>query len=224
MPAIPRPLGFEDLKQRQRALRAGFPDVLGLRVHRALSWLARAERCEDEDGAFIFLWIAFNAAYADDRAYAEAESARAAFETFFMRVVERDAGGLIRRAIWTTFPGPIRVLLDNHFVYKRFWDFQNQLPGCANWEEAFEKSRAVAHRALQNGDTVKVLTVLFDRLYVLRNQLVHGGAPWESEVNRAQVGDGCRILGTLVPHFIAVMMDAPEADWGAPHYPVVEPA
>ena len=33
-----------------------------------LSWLHRAEQCEDEDGRFIFLWIAFNAAYAQDLA------------------------------------------------------------------------------------------------------------------------------------------------------------
>ena len=43
------------LKTYQRASRAGFPDSLGLRVHRALSWLERAEHCTDEDSAFIFL-------------------------------------------------------------------------------------------------------------------------------------------------------------------------
>src|SRR5690625_4429215 len=57
---------YETLKARQRAEREGWPEFLSLRVHRALSWLDRAERCRDEDGTFIFLWIAFNAAYANE--------------------------------------------------------------------------------------------------------------------------------------------------------------
>jgi hypothetical protein len=67
-----------------------------------------------------------------------------------------------------------------------------------------------------------ILSTLFDRLYVLRNQLVHGGATWNSSVNRAQVGDGARIMAFLVPLFIDLMMDNPEFAWGAPYYPVVE--
>lgn len=36
-----------------------------LRMHRALSWLQRAEAAgDDHDVGFICLWIAFNAAYA----------------------------------------------------------------------------------------------------------------------------------------------------------------
>lgn len=54
------------LKAKQRAIRDGFPETMGLRVHRAISWVGRAEDCgDDHDARFIFLWIAFNAAYAD---------------------------------------------------------------------------------------------------------------------------------------------------------------
>ena len=42
------------LKNRQRTEREGWPEFLSLRVHRALSWLDRAERCEDDDGCFVF--------------------------------------------------------------------------------------------------------------------------------------------------------------------------
>ena len=46
-------------------MREGYPPNLNLRVHHALSWLKRSELAEDDDdGRFIFLWIAFNAAYA----------------------------------------------------------------------------------------------------------------------------------------------------------------
>ncbi len=54
------------LKARQRAERDQHAEGIALRTHRALSWLNRAELCDDKDGRFIFLWIAFNAAYAND--------------------------------------------------------------------------------------------------------------------------------------------------------------
>ena len=61
-----RTMQFQLLKQRHRQERdAQYPD-LRLRVHRALSWLDRAEQADDLDGRFIFLWIAFNAAYATE--------------------------------------------------------------------------------------------------------------------------------------------------------------
>jgi len=33
---------------------------------------------------------------------------------------------------------------------------------------------------------------------------------------------GIRVLGVLVPAFVDLMMDNPQAAWGAPYYPVVE--
>ena len=42
-------------------------DNLGLRVHRAISWIERAEQeSDDADAALVFYWIAFNSAYAKD--------------------------------------------------------------------------------------------------------------------------------------------------------------
>jgi len=84
-------LNFEQLKTRHRTLRKHAPSNLNLRVHRALSWLQRAEMVEDEDGRFIFLWIAFNAAYAteidDNRRLSEQET----FKAFLEKLCELDA-------------------------------------------------------------------------------------------------------------------------------------
>jgi hypothetical protein len=56
-------MDYQTLKTRQRAERGGHDPNLILRVHRALSWLNRAEQTADDlDGGFIFLWISFNAA------------------------------------------------------------------------------------------------------------------------------------------------------------------
>ena len=60
-------LNFEKLKKKQRRIRPSFSELIGLRIHRCLSWLDRAEQeGNDYDAAFIFLWISFNAAYAEE--------------------------------------------------------------------------------------------------------------------------------------------------------------
>ena len=211
------------LKAKQRAIRKGFPETMGLRAHRAISWIGRAEKCDDDDDArFIFLWIAFNAAYADEREFQGiAPGERAAFIDFFGRLVALDQSRRIYRAVWERFSGPVRLLMDNRFIFNPFWQHHNGIDGFADWEERFRTSaRSFAH-AFQSGDTARVLSFVFDRLYVLRNQLVHGGSTWNSGVNRAQVRDGAAILAFLMPVFVDLMMDNPEKDWGKPFYPVV---
>src|SRR5690606_18525358 len=94
-------LDHATLKAKQRAIRDGFPETMGLRAHRAISWIGRAEACgDDEDARFIFLWIAFNAAYADEREFqSAAPSERAVFAGYFERLVALDSKKRIYNAI-----------------------------------------------------------------------------------------------------------------------------
>ena len=216
-------LTFEALKVKQRNIRSGFPTNHGLRVHRALSWLQRAEEAGDDfDAAFIFFWIAFNAAYADDHADAASTGERNNFEGFFEKVIALDIERRIYEAIWEKFSGPIRMLLENKYVFQPFWSHHNQVPGYDDWEDRFARGKRKSQTALRDRDTKAILSMLFDRLYVLRNQLIHGGSTWNSSVNRRQVTDGARIMAFLVPMFIDLMMDHPDISWGAPYYPVVD--
>jgi len=216
-------LSHESLKAKQREIRDAFPDNLGLRIHRALSWLKRAEKeVDDCDGAFIFYWIAFNAAYAKDKMEETATGERSAFDEYFEKMIALDTDHAIYNAIWERFSDSIRLLLNNRYVFQPFWSHHNQLPDYDDWEDRFGRSKKIIRVALGEKDTKVILTTLFDRLYVLRNQLVHGGATWNSKVNRSQVQDGARILAFLVPLFIDLMMDNPEISWGAPYYPVVD--
>jgi hypothetical protein len=216
---------IQDIEARYRKVRAQLPEVLRLRLHRALSWCKRAgQEADDPDACFIFYWIAFNAAYANDVADAEADQAseRSRFKDYFGKIVRLDQQRAIYNAIWQRFTRSIRVLLDNRYVYQPFWKFHNGVPGYDNWEELFTCSRQHVQEALARQNTQVILSVLFDRLYVLRNQLIHGGATWNSSVNRAQVKDGARILEFLLPLFIEIMMENPGENWGNPHYPVVQ--
>ena len=193
----------------------------GLRMRRATSWLTRAgEERDDPDAVFIFCWIAFNAAYADERVDGE----RSLFENYFSHILDLESGRAINRAIWQRFRDPIRGFVGNHYVYGRFWDSHRGREEAGDWETRLERDKTWVNEALkrQNSrETASILRILFDRLYVLRNQLLHGGATWRSSVNRTQVGDGARIMYFLVPIFIDVMLDNPEEDWGEPRFPVV---
>jgi len=223
-------ISFDHLKTKQRAIREGFPETVGLRVHRAISWIGRAEtEVEDHDARFVFLWIAFNAAYADERDFVDLDihrGERRTFQEFFEHLVALDHDHRIYTAIWQRFSGPIRMLMQNKYVFQPFWAHHNGLPGQEDWADRFSSSSRTFATALSGKDTARVLSFVFDRLYVLRNQLVHGGATWNGSVNREQVRDSAEILSFLMPVFVDIMMDHCNEDWGQPFYPVVstEPA
>src|SRR5699024_3358903 len=105
---------FEGLKARQRAERGGYPENLNMRVHRALSWLDRAERGDDPGSRFIFLWIAFNA--------------------FLEKLCELDGEKRLDDLVWSAYPNAIRVLLDNPYVFSCFWDHQKGVLTEAQWK------------------------------------------------------------------------------------------
>lgn len=213
---------FAELKARQRALREGFPEALGLRVHRALSWLDRAEReTQDEDTRFILLWIGFNSAYAEHIGE-DFVSEQSRFRQFFRTIVDLDAEGAIHAILWSRFSNEVRTLLVNPYVFPAFWKHHNGEEGHADWRERLEAERLATFASLGQKDASRVLGLVFERLYVLRNQLVHGGATWSGSVNRAQVRDGAALLGRLLPAFIEIQMAHPGHDWGRPFYPVVE--
>ena len=214
---------FDELNTQWERVRGALPDGLGLRMRRALSWLGRAEREKekDHDAAFIFYWIAFNAAYAKEGPRDPASREQSQFAHYFRTVLSLDSHSTVHDVIWQTFSGPIRLLLDNRYVYWQFWE-HHAGRGYDNWEDTFNARRQEVHKALaKRRDTHFILSTLFDRLYVLRNQLMHGGATWSGSVNRDQVRDGARIMASLVPAFVGLMMSHPDEDWGPMDYPVV---
>lgn len=216
-------LDYQTLKARQRAARESFPPALALRTHRALSWLQRAEQeTQDPDARFVFLWIAFNAAYANEILDRREFPEQKLLANFLGRLVEIDQEKLLYRLLWDEYPGAIRVLIDNPFVFAPFWECQKGLLTATEWRDRFERSRAWTHGAIGRTDALGVLLVVFERLYTLRNQLIHGGATWNGATNRDQVRDSVKIMDCLVPIVVHLMMDAPDKLWGDPSYPVVD--
>ena len=183
---------------------------------------ARAARAaEDPDSTFILCWIAFNAAYARAR---KPHDAQREFEKYFRKLLQSDRDA-VREAICRRFPDPVEKLVDNVFLFEKFWDQANERADgetetSPEWNDEFRCEGDTVRQALENSSKfdVRVLTILFRRLYTLRNQLVHGGATWGSKLNRYSVESGARIMEDLLPIFLRVMRENPNEDWGRPPY------
>lgn len=208
------------LREHHRQLRGNQSEALAIRLHRAISWLARSEQAGDDyDTRFILLWIAFNAAYAGEL---EQTSEYDKVSNFLKRVVAVDQQAHLHALLFQQFSGPIRTLLGNRHVYAPFWRGLQQRDASERWKASFEASNKAAFTCMLEGRTADLLNVVLGRLYVLRNQLVHGGATWNSALNRNQLKDGCAILGALVPAIVVIMMmGSSEFDGDAIAYPVL---
>ncbi len=205
------------------------------RMRRAHTWLERSERKGTEDiERFVFLWIAFNAAYGDEsalREFVEGGEARETepdrFRTFLRHIVEQDEAGVLERIVWDEFPGPIRVLLSNRYVYRPFWLAAWGSDRGGDWKRRFEGSKRIALAALSGRNVSIVLAIVFDRLYTLRNQIFHGGTTYPSGFGRDQIRDGSRIMASLVPAILDIMRQDidgnPDSElWGKVAFPHIE--
>jgi hypothetical protein len=206
------------LKDKLHALGDTHDPSSYIRLHRAISWLARAEReSGDLDARFVFLWIAFNAAYAQE--FEPDEEARQQLRGFFDRLLALDKTGRIHSLLLRKYSGPIRTLTSNRFVFEPFWRALREHDASEHWKESFQASSRMATQALLDQKVGTVLSVVFDRLYVLRNQLIHGGATWNSQLNRDQVKDGSTILFEIVPIIVDLMLENPDERFGTIMYP-----
>lgn len=213
-------------------------DALNLRLRRVLSWLGRAEReyragSGDLDAAFMFYWVAFNAAYDElgsPKGLLNRTQATQHFRDYFKKIIVCDSGKAICSAVRSDLRFRIQELLENKYVFEPYWRHFHGVTKSTGWKSELESSKkratlAIKHMCRTNvaaaEKSVDVLSETFDRLYTLRNQLLHGSATWKSSLNRKQVEPGAGLMARLVPYFVEVMIDYPDAGWDAPRYPVV---
>ena len=211
---------MDQLKEILRSRRDSMTPAHATRLHRAISWLQCADKYqEDDDLGFISLWIAFNACYGVE-GETEQLSERATFRKFIEQLNAFDHDKKIYHCLWMNYSSFVKAVVDNQFVFAPFWSSQRE--GNSDWEKPFASSKKLAMKALADGNVSLLLEIVLDRLYVLRNQLMHGGATYQSRVNRDQVKDGGRMLMELLPIIIEIMMDEQDSDWGEIYFPVVQ--
>ena len=237
---------FENFEERWNELLEQFPkrQALLLRLRRAISWWRRTEQMKEEDikgegkdndARFIFLWVGFNALYArDPKNFSKKEtrpSEREAFERCFKRFM--DLGSKERERIYNVIKNGIKKeidkLLENKFVSAAFWEYHHGVPNKERWDKWLDRECREFNSYMDKKDVytnkedmLEVLLLIFSRLYVLRNQMMHGGATWDGRLNYRQLREGVKIMSGLLPVFIDIMLEYPEQDWGEAFYPRVE--
>lgn len=209
---------LEALKQRYRSSRDGQDEPLPIRIHRAVSWLVRAEQeANDPDAQFLFLWIALNAAYASEFGFERSE--REQGNEFVRKLLALDTAGRLQSALFQQFSGPIRTLIENRFVFEPFWKAARDHDSSGIWETRFAASKKSALLAVMEKRTDVVLSIVLDRLYTLRNQIVHGGSTWNGSANRAQLKDAVLIMQMITPIIVELMMEQGAETFGPVAYP-----
>lgn len=209
----------QELKQLLRDKGDGMEQNHATRLHRAISWLLCAEKyAEDDDITFINLWISFNSCYSIDE-NTEALGDRATFRQFIEHICAHDHHKRIYNLLWMNYSGFVRAIINNQFLFAPFWD--SHYNGDTKWHTLFEHNQSSAMYALANQQVSQLLSLVLDRLYVLRNQMIHGGATYNSKINREQLKNSCRLLTELMPIIIEVMLDEIETQWGKIRYPVI---
>jgi len=210
------------LKSLLRERREHLSETHATRLHRAISWLqCAAEQADNPDLQLISLWIAFNACYAVDEGGSESLAEQFAFQRFVEKLVKNDTENVIYACLWQTYSGPVKALIKNPYVYHGFWLAKRNDINDTSWSEQFDRSSVAALNCLSRQNVEGLLSIVLDRLFVLRNQVIHGGATYQSKVNRTQIVDGATLLGALVPTVLEIMLSAPDNNWGDIYYPVI---
>ena len=259
---------FEKLDAKLEESNEDHP--LRRRLRRSLSWLERADSGEfDDDVRYLFLWISFNAAYSDDnKDTRDGNKEWTRYKRYFDKLTEKYHSRIYNAFRCKEIRDSIFSLMENKYVFRGFWNFLDhrwfkeddwkKSKDGKSFERDCQKMRELLGVGLQSRsmksafqkagfasreDTTRILDILFQRLYVLRNQIMHGSAtshmwsdPSRSEshgrststevnpLNQSQVEDGVRILEFLAPLFLDIMMDHPEIGqeeyWGKLPYPV----
>lgn len=190
-----------------------------IRVHRALSWWDRAAELdadENPEGRLLFAWIAFNALYGswDDNGGGPARD-RECWGAFLSTALTWDRNGLLVSSL-SEMRDPVLELLNNKYLDAQFWRRRDTYGG--------------SQRAYYLGQSLyaerrwgELLVLVFDRIYVLRSQIVHGAATRNSSLNRATLRKVLELLESLLGPILEIAVEhGAHGAWPTLCYPPVD--
>ena len=168
------------------------------------------------------------------------------FRNFLEKIVGKDKDEILLAVVCEN-KGDFAALLKNKYIYRKLWDWvrDNQKTpftkkiDVKTWNRQHDHGgefRAQNLRAMNTMNSRRgkcysfeeFLFIIFDRLYTLRNQVVHGGATYKSSFNRDSVDVGGKVLGLLTRAILEIILKAmqknSEEQWGWIAYPPLGPA
>ena len=203
-------------KQRLREIASDHPT--NLRIHRACSWLQRAEEINDDkdlDLALMGQWVAFNALYSKwDSTERQPCGDRQSWREFLNRILQLDDTGHMSQVLQEHKRLVVAILRDE-YLSSYFW------------EEPSSKRASQSKKAMHESSTwyiegnwTLILDRLIERIYLLRCQLTHGAATFGGMLNRTASRHCSTMLQHPLPAIILVIADhGADEDWGETCYP-----
>ena len=187
-----------------------------IRVHRALSWLERALEMDTEnqpDGRLLYACIALNALHGTwDTEAGYPVRDKQSRNAFLKSITEADKAGLLSDLL-TRLEPDILWLLENKYLDPRFWH-NPEHPG---------NVRAQYHRGVRfygDGNWTAILECTFERIAVLRGQIVHGAATRGSQLNRESLTRCRKVLEVILPVVLQLVIEhRVDDDWPPLCYP-----
>lgn len=206
---------WNSTKERLQAVDPRHPTVV--RVHRALSWLARVENdSSDLDIALLCHWVALNSLYGSwDTVQKRAIGHQESFRRFLERILRLDRNGRLVEVL-TEHKRLVLTLLDDKYLNDYFWEEPQQADG------RLKRQRHQAQVWYVEKRWLMILENVLERIYLLRCQLVHGAATCGGNLNRTAVNRSVMMLGHLLPVILeVVIVHGADEDWGAMCYPPI---
>lgn len=201
-------------------------DAIRLRMHRALSWMRKADDFaipEDADARLIFSWVAMNTLYAkwdSDRANREPEWQTR--EDFLSRMVKEDEEGRIQKVLLENRKLCDRLLSEEHLI-NSYWGN----PSEDEARKARSKPRRIGKHYHVVDEVIKILLPLMTCITMLRSQLVHGMSTYGSSANRAVVEAGAVIVFEINLAMLQIIAEdglwQDDESWMPVPYPPMKP-
>ncbi|MBA63980.1 MAG: hypothetical protein CMJ76_16620 [Planctomycetaceae bacterium] len=191
-----------------------------IRIHRSLSWLKRAEACQNDDPdiALLCRWSAFNALYAQwniDEGFTEPE--KLSWQVFADRILNLDSEQYICFVIQRQ-DRRINEMFASKYLNRKSWS-KYEIPN----HKKRDHSVIDYQQWRQTKNWSRIFDGLLDRIYLIRCQMIHGGATYNSNKNRRSVSDCNIILHELINAVFLVLIDhGTQEDWGIMCYPPLD--
>ena len=180
------------------------------RLQRADSWIQAASDLSPDQmhEAFIFHYIAFNCMYGRRKYEGDHTQIQEDLKVFFSKLLvmhEKDIrqGGTILKDALSACQQDGAVLIRDRFLANRYW--RDTQPSTA-LQTKLNKEAIGALEALAEGEYGEYLSTVFQRISVLRNQIMHGCATYGARsYGRGSLTKSLRVLRLLVPAFYRLM-------------------
>jgi hypothetical protein len=188
------------------------------RVRRSLTWLARAAELSEEDTPprFVDLWIGLNALYGQPR-YATNLKPRERdhFTEYIQRLAEFPSGPSNLFQLIKHFHAQARNLIKNKHLWNEWWDKQPD-----KYRERSDRRLVQFEKAFRSRDTIALFVCVFERLQILRNQIIHGSSSASTRTSQDTLYPAILFLEQILPEFIRLMIrEGQGTDWPPVPYP-----